>query len=173
MFKKGDYIIYGTVGVCEVTDITTLNMEGAKKDRLYYVLCPRYDKSSKLFTPVDNEKIVMRPILTKEEACELVDEIPEIEALWTANDKMREEMYKEVIKSGSCRELIKIIKALYLRKKARIEQGKKTTSMDERYLKIAEDNLYSELSVPLGIPRENMVDYISDRIGQLETDYVR
>lgn len=168
MFKKGEYIVYGTVGVCEVADVTTLNMDGAKKDRLYYVLCPRSDKGSKLFTPVDNTKINMRPVLTKDEAGILIDEIPEIEELWVANDKMREDRYKEAMKSGSCRELIKIIKTLYLRKKDRIAQGKKTTAMDERYLKIAEDNLYSELSIPLGVPKEKMVDYISSRIDMLE-----
>ena len=27
MFKKGDYIVYGSTGVCEVLDVTTMHMD--------------------------------------------------------------------------------------------------------------------------------------------------
>ena len=40
--------------------------------------------------------------------------------------------------------------------------------MDERYLKLAEENLYSELSIPLGIPKERMAEYIASRIESAE-----
>ena len=36
MFEKGDLVTYGCKGVCEVKNITTLNLEGIPKDRLYY-----------------------------------------------------------------------------------------------------------------------------------------
>ncbi|MBO5197148.1 MAG: CarD family transcriptional regulator [Lachnospiraceae bacterium] len=168
MFKKGDYIVYGTTGVCEVMDVTTIDMEGAAKGRLYYILAPHHDKGGKVFTPVDNVRVPMRAILTQEEAARLIEEIPRIEELWIMNDKMREESYKTAMKSADCREWIKIIKTLYLRKQKRIAQGKKTTSMDERYLKLAEENLYSELSIPLGIPKERMAEYIASRIESAE-----
>ena len=43
MFQKGDYIVYGSTGVCEVMDVTTVEMTGVEKDRLYYIL-HRYSK---------------------------------------------------------------------------------------------------------------------------------
>lgn len=172
MFKVGEYINYGTAGACEVIDITTLNMDGVPKERLYYILMPCGDSKGRLFTPVDNERVAMRPLLSKEEADALIREIPEIEQIWVGNDKLREETYKKAMKSGECREWIRIIKTLYLRKQQRIRQGKKTTAMDERYLKLAEDRLYSELSISLGLPKGEMADYIAGQIDALEPQQI-
>ena len=61
---------------------------------------------------------------------------------------------------------IVIIKTIYIRKQARLSHGKKTTATDERYLKLAEDHLYSEFSMLLDIPKEHMADYIEQRVHQ-------
>ncbi|MCI8929998.1 MAG: CarD family transcriptional regulator [Lachnospiraceae bacterium] len=170
MFEKGDFIVYGNTGVCEVKDITTLDMKGAPKNRLYYILSPSHRKESKIFTPVEGNKTVMRAVLTKEEADVLIENIPVIEELWVGNDKLREEKYKETMRSCDCRDWIKIIKTLYMRKKERIAQGKKTTAMDEKYLRMAEENLYSELSFALGIPKEQMEGYIIKCMAKLQQE---
>ena len=68
MYEVGDLIVYGRTGICEVTEITTLKMNGVPKDKLYYILRPVREKHGKVFTPVDNEKIVMRKVISKEEA---------------------------------------------------------------------------------------------------------
>lgn len=165
MFEKGEYIIYGTSGVCKIEDITTMNMASVPSDKLFYVLSPSSQKGGKIFTPVDNQKTIMRRVLSEKEAKELISEIPEIEELWITNEKMREENYKACMRSGDCRDWIRIIKTLYLRKQQRNAQGKKITATDERYLKMAEDYLYSELEIPLGIPKAEMEDYITRKIG--------
>lgn len=38
------------------------------------------------------------------------------------------------------------------------------TDLDERYFRTAEENLYSELAISLGVPREEMVGYIKERV---------
>lgn len=167
MFGKGEYVVYGNAGVCEIMDVAPLDMEGVTKNRLYYILSPRHQKDSKIFTPVDSNKTVMRAILTKEEADALIENILDIEELWVKDNKQREEKYKETMRSCDCRDWIKVIKALYVRKQERIAQGKKTTAMDDKYLKIAEDNLFSELSVALRIPKEEMERYITERVTEM------
>lgn len=164
MFEIGEYIIYGTTGVCEVMDIATIDVDGVSGDKIYYILRPIYRSGSKVFTPVDNYKIPMRRILNRNEAKALIDDIPNIEGLWVGSDKQREEKYKQAIKSCECTEWIRIIKALYLRGKERVAQGKKITATDERYLRLAQDNLYSELSIPLEIPKDQMDDYINSML---------
>lgn len=164
MFEKGSYVIYGNSGVCEVVDVTTMDIEGISKDRLYYVLKPYEQKSGTIYAPVDGTKTVIRQIISAEEANALIDDIPNIEDLWVPNERQREEKYKECIRSCQCRELVKIIKTLYMQKKRRNAQGKKATATDDRYMKMAEENLYSELSIVLGIPKSEMVQYISDKI---------
>lgn len=164
MFKKGDYVIYGSTGICCVMGVTSIDVDGIPKDRLYYILHPEGKPGSKVFIPVDNEKLVIRKVISKEEAEELIEEIPQIEILDISNDKLREEKYKECIQSCDCRKLIRIIKTIYLRDKKRMEQGKKATAIDERYLRLAEENLYAELSMLLGIPQNHMENYITSRI---------
>lgn len=164
MFEKGEFIIYGSKGICAVQDITTLNMDGAVKDRLYYVLSPNNQKESKIFVPVDSNKTIMRRLISKMEADELIEKIPEIQEIWVENDKLREEKYKECMRTCECREWVRIIKTLYVRMQKRIAQGKKVTATDERYFRMAEENLYSELSIALGIPKGEMEQYIAARI---------
>lgn len=166
MFKKGMFIVYGTRGVCEIVDITHADMEGLPGDRWYYYLHPCYEKECKILTPVDGNKTAMREILTKEEAQLLIEDILTIEEMWVEDSKQREAQYKEALRGGDCRRLIGIIKTLYLQKQYRMAQGKKTLSLDEKYLKMAEDNLYAELSISLEMSREHMIEYVSERIQQ-------
>ena len=160
MFKTGDFIIFGGYGVCEVTQIGDLDMEGVSKDRLYYTLRPYYSKGSVLYTPVDNKKEMIRPVMSREEAQELINDITNIDYLWVNDERKREREYKEAIHSCDCRELIKIIKTIYMRKKHRTENGKALTAIDKKYFNMAEDNLYGELAVSLGMPKEEVKDYI-------------
>ncbi len=165
MFEKGEYVVYGTKGVCQVEDITHVDMPGADKDRLYYVLCPVHNTSGKIFSPVDNSKIVMRKVITEQEAKELIAQIPSIEELWIADEKARENAYKEAMKSCNYKDWVGVIKTLYIRKQSRIAQGKKVTALDEKYLHLVESELYDELSIALHIPASQMEQHIKNQIG--------
>ena len=57
-----------------------------------------------------------------------------------------------------------MIKTLYIRKQSRLAAGKKVTSSDEKYLHLAEESLYGELSVVMGIPKDEMEEYIAGRV---------
>lgn len=169
MFKPGEYIHYGNSGLCRVEEITKLNLSGADKDRLYYRLTPMEGQGGIIYTPVDNQKVKMRKALSMEEARQLIDSIPDIEELWISEEKQREQNYKQALQSPDCRCWIQIIKTLYLRKQSRMAQGRKITATDEKYLKSAENRLYSELALALGRKKEDMENYISMRIKCLES----
>lgn len=169
MFEAGEFIVYGSVGVCKVTEIGTLNLDGISEDRLYYTLSPVYSDKSVIYTPVDNEKVIMRPVITRTEADELVKDIESIETMTLKNDKTREEAFKQALHTCDYREWVKVIKTVYLRRLSRIEQGKKITFIDEKYLHIAEENLYGELAIVYGMPKSEVEDYITARVKGLET----
>ena len=59
---------------------------------------------------------------------------------------------------------MRIIKTLYLRKQTRLSKGQKIIGLDERYLRLAEDFLYGELAVALGIPKQKVEDYIREAV---------
>ena len=166
MFKKGEYVIYGNVGVCQVADISTLNIHGAPKDKLYYILEPVNQNSSRVFTPVDNQNVVIRNIMSKDDVEILISDIPNTEELLVKDEKLREQMYKECIKSGQCKKLLSLMKTIYLRKEERFRQGKKLSATDERYFKLAQDNLNTELAMSLQIPVNEMKEYILDKLNK-------
>ncbi|MBQ9765051.1 MAG: CarD family transcriptional regulator [Lachnospiraceae bacterium] len=159
MFKVGDYIICGSNGVCKVEGIGS-DVPGAQEGRNYYTLASVYQKGKVIYTPVDNEKVIMRPILKKDEAVQLIEEIKDIDMLWINDERKREEAYKEALRSCDCRQLVAIIKNLYTRRQERIAAGKKNITNDERYFKLAEDVLYEELAISLGISKEEVREHI-------------
>ena len=168
MFQKGQYVNYGKHGVCLVEDITHMDIPGVDKNKLYYVLSKVYTKGNKIYTAVDNEKVKMREILSKHEAQQLILEIPNIEKLEVANDKSRNEKYKNAMTTCDCREWIKVIKSLYSRKQECIANGKKVAVSDERFFREAEDQLYGELAFSMKMDRSQMGDYLTERLSKLE-----
>ena len=162
MFKKGDFVIYETAGVCQVTDISTVDIKGIAPDRLFYFLEPLHSKGSRLYIPVENHKSRMRPLLAQQEAGELISSAGDLGDLSVPDEKHREENYKEALKSCDCREWVKVINTLRHRKAERISRGKKLPSMDARYLKIAEECLYTELSLVLDLPEEKIQSLIQN-----------
>ena len=79
MFKIGDRIVYGANGVMEIVDVREESIGDVSRN--YYVLssvCSRSD--SLIFVPCDNERLlsVMRHLLTREEALELIGRIDKL-----------------------------------------------------------------------------------------------
>ena len=167
MFEIGELIIYGGNGVCRVEKIGPIDTGMGTKGRMYYTLNPLKNKDSRIFTPVDNEKVIMRPTMTKEDALALIDQMQNVETLWIGDERRRETEYKEAVRKCDCREDVKIIKTIYLRKEARLADGKKVTAVDERYYAIAEENLYGELAVALGMDRDQTKTFVEQRVKEL------
>jgi len=164
MFSIGQYVSCGNKGVCTVENITTLDISGVDKEKMYYILKPCYMAASTVYVPVDSSASSMRPILTKEEAESLIEGIPGIPVLTIQNEKFIEQDYRACMKTNRCEEWVKIIKTIYDRKQKRLQAGRKETSVDSKYFKIAEDNLYGELAIALQMERSQVCDYIADQL---------
>ncbi|MCC8136779.1 MAG: CarD family transcriptional regulator [Clostridiales bacterium] len=166
MYSVGDYVVKANNGVCRVEDIVHLDVSGASKDKQYYLLIPQADKSAKLYVPVDTTSTSIRSVMSEEGAWEIIEKIPDIDEAWIANDKIREQEYREALKSCDPELLVGIIKNIYLRKKKRLSEGKKSTSVDERYFRLAEQALYSELAFAIGREPEEIDQIIQDKINK-------
>ena len=106
----------------------------------------------------------MRKVISKEEADFLLDDLDNIDELSIENEKLREQVYKECIKSCKCRDLLSLIKTIYIRKQERLNQGKKASVTDEKYFKKAIGNLHSELAISLDLPVNQMEEYIIKKV---------
>jgi CarD family transcriptional regulator len=161
VFKKGEYVVSGNKGVCVVENITTLSISGVDKEREYYILKPIYVAGSTVYVPVDTADGSMRRVLSHEEADRLIQAIPDIPLISIANDKFLEQEYKGCMKTNDCADWVRVIKTIYLRKQKRLQAGRKVTAVDEKYSRLAEDNLYGELAVALEIPKTEVKNYIA------------
>ena len=165
MFKEGDFIIYGSNGVCQVEHIGSMDLQGVPGDKMYYTLVPVYEEKSRLFTPVDNHKVVMRPVISKQEACELIDHMQEMQVFEIQNEKNRDTVFKEALKTGDCEELVRVIKTIYEKKQERKAQGKKGDCRVMNVISNWQRNIYTEnLPLLLGIEKDKVGSYIEKRI---------
>lgn len=163
-FNVNDTIIYGTHGICRIAEIAEKDLTGVKKT--YYVLHPVGSGNSTYFVPTDSETLVakMRKILSEAEINELIDSMAAETADWIENDVDRKAHYARVIAKGDPVELIRVIKAIFLEKKAREAVGKRLHAADEHFLKDAEDLLYSEFRYVLKLNENQLMTYIFERI---------
>lgn len=155
MIQSGDYIIYGSNGVCKVEDIGTVDKEGIPKDKNYYTLIPVYTRGNRIYTPVDNHKVVIRPVISKEEARSLIDTMAELKIIDITEDRRGEELIKEVLGKCDCFETAKIFKTLYYKRQIKTAQGKKQNIREDKYLNLAKESLVKEIALSLEMAKEN------------------
>lgn len=160
MFKIGDTVVTSN-GVCQVETIGPLsNMGKSTLGKEYYTLRPYFDNGGKIYIPVAGEEEAMRFALSKEEVNALVNEIDDLDQINISDEKQREAEYKSAVNSKDPRRLIRIIKTMYYRRKQRVESGKKSTAIDERYFRIAETRLYDEMALALDLDREEVKSFV-------------
>lgn len=166
MYNVGDTVIYGSEGVCRISDTT----ERKFKNRVlrYYVLQPIYKENSEIYVPADNADLVrkMKKVLSKEEIRSLIDSMSQEKCLWIENDDERKEAYREVLKKGDRQELIQLIKAVHNHKDKLKLKGKKLHLADERFYKSAQHMLYDEFAYVLEISPNQVLPYI---VGEIES----
>lgn len=162
VFKVGDYIVCGHNGVCRVEKIGTL--EASSSDRMFYTLTPVDDRNAQIFTPVDNNKMIMRYVMTKDEALDLIDSMKTLGDLAIPSEKKKEEAYKKILKSCDPKELAQMIKTIYKHRQSRRLSGKKEMVSDAKYYKLAKKQLYNELAAALVMDIENVSGFIHQRI---------
>ena len=165
MFQPGDLVVYSTTGVCRVEAITKPNMTGADRSKEYYQLNPLY-QDGLIYTPVDHPKVIIRPIISREEAHALIDQIPAInaEVCHAPTLQALAQHYQKIIRSSNCRELIEMMLSIYAKRQQAESQKRRLGMVDERFMKQAERLLHGELAAALEIPFDAVPEYIAQRI---------
>lgn len=147
MFEKGDLVVYGTKGVCEIQDIRVPDIEGI--DKLYYFLQPVFDHRDMIFTPIDSEKVRMRKIMGQTDAEQLIQNMETARANEEFEERINSFEYNDVIKSGDCMKWAHLINNLYKRKKSCAIRGRKMKYTDMKALKETEKLLYGEIAAAM------------------------
>lgn len=164
MYNVNDAVVYGSNGVCMITAIENRDFSG--EDVEYYILQPVNNSKNIFYVPTSNSVLTnkLKRIYSPEEINSLIASISQKNSLWIENDLQRKETYRKIIENGNRNELFCLIKTLYEKNVELNNKHKKLHSVDERFLRDAENILYDEFSYSLDIPREKVVDYIKSHI---------
>ena len=163
MFEKGDFIVYGTVGVCQVDDISKTDF--SDNDKLYYRLIPKFEANRTSCIPVDTTKVMMRSIMTRREAQTFIQSWPNVKCKGYRNDKERPLVYKQVFQSGSCTELAAMIKEILQMEQSRKSRGSVLNIREKDGVKTARKLLFGELAAALDIGPDTVPAYIHNVTG--------
>lgn len=164
MYNINDIVVYSPCGVCRIAEISIRDFSGEPIE--YYVLNPVSDNKNTYYVPTQNDTLTsqMRRVLTREEIDELIRIMPDENYIWIEDENQRKDEYRKILRNGDRRELIKLIKTLYIHQQSRLEQKKKLRSADEHFLKDAENMLYDEFAYVLGISKSEVLPYIKQHI---------
>ena len=167
-YPINDTVFYGSEGVCRIVDIVKRRFQGQTEE--YYVLQPVYNENSTIYVPIRNEALIgkMRRILSKEEIMNIIQSLPDAQAVWYENENERRDRYRDILARGNRMEIIQMIKALYLRQKELHTKGKRLRTNDEHCFKQAEKILYDEIAHVLNIEPDQVLAFILEQIPEEE-----
>lgn len=165
MYQVGSTVIYKNDGVCKITEIIVRTFR--EKEIEYYVLNPVHNHNAEILVPKNNSDLVgkMRKVLTKDEIIQIIEAMPNEEEIWISNETDRKEKYREILTSGDRSELVRLIKTLYIHKQNQKQCGRKLHLADEKNLRDAEKMLYDEFAYVLEIEPEDVLGYITAKLG--------
>lgn len=168
MFEVGQLVQYGSMGVCRITEIKKQAFMD-NEERLYYILQPLY-KPCVVSVPVESDKVFLRPIISREEADRLIGLIPTLDCPAPGGKPGRElaEHYGALLKSHNCQDWMELAMSLQAKKQIQLSKKRKFGSVDERYLKQAEELLFGEFAAALDIPKDQVQGYISAKVESLK-----
>ena len=163
MYQPGELVVYGATGVCRVEELT--HLPGGDRKKQYYLLKPLW-QDGVIYAPVDSEKVPMRPVISREEAEALIDQIPGIQAAVCRGPTVQAmaQQYQSAVRDGGHQALIEMMKAIHHKRGMAESKNRRLGMVDERYMKQAERMLYGELAAALELPYDHVEGYIAVRL---------
>ena len=168
MFDIGEYIVYGINGICRVESLCESPFD--KSDtRPYYRLVPvNSTSSSVIYTPVDNDRVPMRRLMTRAQLDELIALMPDIELLTVPVEKERREIYRTTIGALDPKGYVSVIKTVRQRRADLAAARKHFPMTDLEYGRLAKHLLCSEFAQVLGVSEADADAYILTSLGEAE-----
>ena len=150
MFKVNDYIFYGSGGICRVEAVCEEPFEGAPKGVCYYVLHTLSEPKQVIWNPVQNEKVLMRPVLTAEEAEALLASLSDLAPLEGDGAKALREQYIAAVKSGLPEMWGRVLITVRLRERAEAARLTRVTDAEHGFFDTAKRAIAAELALIKG-----------------------
>jgi CarD family transcriptional regulator len=148
VYKIGDYVICQSGGIWKVL-----------KTSAEQIVLSSHECGEEKILPVTGDDEIVRSVANKEDILEAISRICFIRTIQALNDKVRRELYDEAMSKFNEIEWIKVIKSAYLRG----ESGR-FAQYETEYAQKAKKFFHGEISAVMGIPVNEVEDYISSAI---------
>ena len=164
-FSIGQYVVYGTQGLCTVEDVKTMSLSPSMPVQEYYVLRQK-NNSSVIYVPTYSEtgNSKIRCVITREKIDEIISGLRGKNMEWNYNHKERINRFREILSGGINIDMILMIRCIYRQKNELYASKKKLSGSDDDMLRIAERIVREEFAYVLGINENEVSDYIRSRI---------
>ena len=152
MFNILEKVAYGTSGACIIEEIGRAPHDPSDL-RVYYKLRPIHARGGDLiFSPVDQTRVPIRPLQSREELLSLLADVKSIEPVAVDNERQRRPIYREILSHCVPADCLRILRTVRERR-AQCGKGKRRLSeTDAEFEARALYCLASELAEALGIP---------------------
>lgn len=173
MFKCGDKVIYKSFGVCtiEQTDYVLESMNSKKSDmppRVYFVLKSQSARGGQAFVPADKAEELIRPVLDRDDAISLAQQLSEIEpeAYVDKNMHTTEQHFREELAQHDCATSMRVAQTMKHRIAEQEMSGHKPSALYIRLLDAARKQVQEEYAAALGLSVEEADEYLKKVTGQ-------
>ena len=163
-FSKGETVVYGGSGVCEIDDIKDVRFYHERPQK-YYILKPLFvNQAQVVYVPYNNEKLTakLKPVITKKEALELIHNIDDNNVEWVEDRNARKELFNGLLSSGDRKDIIDLISTISARRKQLEDEGKSLNQQDEKILTDAQRRMDAEFAVALGLDVHQIPEFIQE-----------
>lgn len=161
-YEQSQYVVYRSTEICQIGERVKRCFDG--KNEVEYVTLQPTDSKGLYYIPAEKLKDCTRPLLSRDEILALIDEMPSINGSWIDEKNDRKQSFTEAVKSGDYRLILPMLSAIYTERQRRSEHGKHLPAADEKAYETAISLLHKEAAYSLGIPQEDIEEFISERI---------
>ena len=158
MYEVGEYIVHPGQGVCKVEDVI-------ENPEVSYMLMPvGTSNPMRISFPISGENR-LRPVLSHDEAQELVDEYTDlsIDDYRSASIALEEQYYRDKIRRGTCLDSVRTVKTFRHRIDEAKANNKRPPVVYERILKQANERPLEGLSIALDMSKDDIVSLFESR----------
>ncbi|MBQ9839023.1 MAG: hypothetical protein IJO56_06005 [Oscillospiraceae bacterium] len=165
-FQCGDKVVYGIHGVCCILGTEMRSVDRKRVE--YYILEPVEQVGARFYVPTQNKAAVskLRTILTCDELHAMLRSELVRRDVWIPDENQRKLRYRELINSSDRAALLCMVQSLLQHKKQQLAAGRKFHLCDENFLRDAQKLLASEFSLVLGIPPEEVSEYVQKELSR-------
>ena len=156
-FKKGQLVVHRRDGMAKIGDTTVIS------DKEYFIVNTIRGGGENIYVPKERADFIIRPVMNKDEAEELVAFIKDIPLDYNTNTKQRRDNLKRRLYSGDVKDIAYLFKQLFFFKTLK-DGSIKFGPVDIDMLNYATGNLLDELTVSYDMDRSDIEEFIYNKI---------